>query len=184
MFELMQALLKPALDLVGFKERLADLADPFGRVRKIENTNSLGTMKVNQTLDPFCPISRGSHELGMFKPPSLNFDQRQTAKFSDFKHPRKVGNLLGLDLLSAIWLQPLLNFTNGHRFDFSPLSAYQRDHRPVRTKLKLQGSNRRWRDFSLQVGHLLLLERFIRSARPFGLAAAGGFADPNPQDAF
>jgi hypothetical protein len=62
-------------------------------------------VKINQALDPFSSIRWGGHELGMFNPPALHFDQRQTTKISHFKHPGKVGNLLGLDLLRPIRLK-------------------------------------------------------------------------------
>jgi hypothetical protein len=58
-----------ALFLRESQAGLANLTDPFGGVCEIEDPHGLGTMKIEEALDPLGPIGWGHHVGRLFHAP-------------------------------------------------------------------------------------------------------------------
>jgi hypothetical protein len=68
-FELMALLFKPGGTFRWSEAGLANLTDPFGGVCEIEDPHGLGTMKIEEALDPLGPIGWGHHVGRLFHAP-------------------------------------------------------------------------------------------------------------------
>ena len=64
-----------------------NLANPVGRVRKIQNPRRVGTMEIDKALNPFRTITYGRELLDRLDPSAVEFTEREPLKYFRFRHP-------------------------------------------------------------------------------------------------
>src|SRR4249919_3942663 len=87
-FELVQLPALPGTQtgVLGPQHRFADLTDPLGRVRKVQNAPGLWAMERNPSLNPFRSITHQRDVLGRLDSSAVEFAEREPLKQLGFGH--------------------------------------------------------------------------------------------------
>jgi len=125
----MKLLLQPrgSHDTASFGSQLPHRADIFSRMREIEDAQRLGTVVIDEALQPFGSIRHRTQRVGSFHPAPMQLHHRLPTKGLAIGQPGEGGPLARV----CFSLFVLHDLGNHQRFDFRPFPSHQRHKRSI-----------------------------------------------------
>jgi hypothetical protein len=149
--------------------------DVLGRVRKIEDTNRLWRVQIDEGLTPLGAIDDCAHATGSFHTPPMDFEGGKFAKARTAGQAREVRQRAHLHLGLSVGGCGQAGLADGQRAHLCPLPMHERHHGPIHAQHHLVGgTGGQWIGVQDVLGRLGLERHGGR---------AGGFGEPGGRGA-